>query len=124
MFEKGQVMATTATTRLPTIGAVIRAWREFQGMSSTELSKKAGVRIAYLSEIEHDRTKRPEEDYLEKLADALEVPLEDILGRRMPPKDGEAGLNPSSQQGVAKQGNQKESSAKGENSQPEEGEEQ
>jgi transcriptional regulator with XRE-family HTH domain len=82
-------MAQKTTARLPTMGAVIRAWRLFRGMSSTELAEKAGVRIAYLSEIEHDRTIHPKEEYLEKLADALKVPLQDILGRRLPPKDGE-----------------------------------
>jgi transcriptional regulator with XRE-family HTH domain len=79
-------MTQGTTKRLPTIGTVIRAWRIFRGFSSTELAEKAGVRIGYLSEIEHDRTLRPYEDYLEKLADALRVPLGDILGRRMPPK--------------------------------------
>jgi transcriptional regulator with XRE-family HTH domain len=59
-------------------------------MSSTELAEKAGVRIAYLSEIENERTIHPKEEYLEKLTDALGVPLQDILGRRIPPKDGEA----------------------------------
>jgi transcriptional regulator with XRE-family HTH domain len=99
-------MANAATTRLPTIGAVIRAWRKFREMTSTELSEKAGVRIAYLSEVEHDRTIHPQEEFLEKLADALEVPLEDILGRRMPPKDGGAVSILSSKQGVVGQGRQ------------------
>jgi transcriptional regulator with XRE-family HTH domain len=81
-------------------------------MTSTELSEKAGVRIAYLSEVEHDRTIHPQEEFLEKLADALNVPLEDILGRRMPLKDGATVTTPSSKQSVAGQGNQKESPAK------------
>jgi len=76
-------------------------------MSSTELSKKAGVRIAYLSEIEHDRTKRPEEEYLEKLADALDVPLEKVLGRQMPQKDGGAQIGQPSPQGGRDEGNKK-----------------
>ena len=105
-------MANAVTTRLPTIGAVIRAWRKFREMTSTELSEKAGVRIAYLSEIEHDRTKRPEEEFLEKLADALEVPLEDILGRRMPPKDRRAVITSSSKQSLAAQGSQQPSSSR------------
>jgi transcriptional regulator with XRE-family HTH domain len=70
-------------------------------MTSTELSEKAGVRISYLSEIEHDRTIHPKEEYLEKLTDALEVPLQDILGRHMPPKDDGGITTPSSYQGVA-----------------------
>jgi transcriptional regulator with XRE-family HTH domain len=77
-------MAQTATTSLPTIGDVIRAWRIFHGLSSTELSEKAGVRSQYLSEIEHNRTANPKQEKLEKLAVALEVPLQDILGRRLP----------------------------------------
>jgi transcriptional regulator with XRE-family HTH domain len=81
-----QVMAQTAPTGIPTIGTVIRAWRIFRGFTSTELAEKAGVRIGYLSEIEHNRTANPKEEYLVKLADALEVPLQDIYGRRMPPK--------------------------------------
>jgi len=92
-------MANAATTRLPTIGAVILAWRKYREMTSTELSEKAGVRIAYLSEVEHDRTIHPQEEFLEKLADALNVPLEDILGRRMPLVDGEVGGASNAQQG-------------------------
>ena len=85
-------MAQKTATGLPTIGAVIRAWRLFRRLTSTELSKKAGVRIAYLSEIEHDRTINPKEEYLVKLAAALGVPLQDIYGRRLPPeKEGEDG---------------------------------
>jgi transcriptional regulator with XRE-family HTH domain len=79
-------MAQKTATGLPTIGAIIRAWRLFRRLTSTELSKKAGVRIAYLSEIEHDRTINPKEKYLVKLADALGVPLQDIYGRRTPPE--------------------------------------
>ena len=87
MLKKGQAMAKAKLTkRLPTQGAVVRAWREYCGLTSTELAEKAGVRLPYLSELENDRTVRAQEDFLEKLADALEVPLQDILGRRMPPK--------------------------------------
>jgi transcriptional regulator with XRE-family HTH domain len=84
-------MAQITTKRLPTTGVVIRAWRIFRGFSSTELAEKAGVRLGYLSEIEHDRKIRPDEDYLEKLANALHVPLKDILGRRMPLEKREDG---------------------------------
>jgi transcriptional regulator with XRE-family HTH domain len=83
-------MAQTTPAGIPTIGTVIRAWRIFHGFTSTELAEKAGVRIGYLSEIEHDRTTNPKEKYLGKLAAGLELTLLDIYGRRMPPKDGEA----------------------------------
>jgi transcriptional regulator with XRE-family HTH domain len=69
-------------------------------MTSTELSKKAGVRIAYLSEVEHDRTINPKEPFLEMLADALNVPLEDILGRQLPQKNEATQSTPNSHQGV------------------------
>jgi transcriptional regulator with XRE-family HTH domain len=86
-------MARMTTTGLTPIGDVVRAWRKFRGFSSTKLADKAGVRLSYLSEIEHNRTINPREEYLEKLALALEVPLEDILGRRMPPVSGDEGGN-------------------------------
>ena len=82
-------MAQMSASDLPRIGDVIRAWRIFRGLRSTKLAARAGVRSQYLSEIEHNRTNNPKEDYLKKLADALGVPLKDILGRRMPPEEGE-----------------------------------
>ena len=99
-------MAQMSTSDLPRIGDVIRAWRIFRGLRSTELAARAGVRSQYLSEIEHNRTNNPKEDYLKKLANALEVPLKDILGRGMPPKDGGMVTTPSSKQRLAGQGSQ------------------
>jgi transcriptional regulator with XRE-family HTH domain len=100
-------MAKMTTTGLTPIGDVVRAWREFRGFSSTKLADKAGVRLSYLSEIEHNKTASPREEYLEKLALALEVPLEDIYGRRLPPKAGEAGETSGSQQGGGDDGSHK-----------------
>ena len=97
-------MAKMTTTGVTPIGDVILAWRKFRGFNSTKLADKAGVRLSYLSEIEHNRTVNPREEYLEKLALALEVPLEDILGRRMPPVNGEAS---GSQKGGGAEGSQK-----------------
>ena len=97
-------MVKMTTTGLTPIGDVILAWRKFRGFNSTKLADKAGVRLSYLSEIEHNRTVNPREEYLEKLALALEVPLEDILGRRMPPVNGEAS---GSQKGGGAEGSQK-----------------
>jgi transcriptional regulator with XRE-family HTH domain len=77
-------MADALAPDIPTIGETLRAWRTFRGLSSTELAGKAGVRIAYLSEIEHNRTANPRPKYLEKLAAALAVPVLDILARKMP----------------------------------------
>jgi transcriptional regulator with XRE-family HTH domain len=96
-------MAKKTATSLPPIGDVILAWRKFRGFSSTKLADKAGVRIAYLSEIEHNKTAYPREQYLEKLAIALEVPLQDIYGRRMPPENGRVGVISQSQEGEVKE---------------------
>jgi transcriptional regulator with XRE-family HTH domain len=79
-------MMKKAYTDLPTIGDTILAWREFKGLRSTEFAKLAGVSKGYLSAVEHNKRVNPQPKYLEKIADALDVPLEDILGRRMPPK--------------------------------------
>jgi len=100
-------MAQMTTTGLIPIGDVVRAWRKFRGFSSTKLADKAGVRLSYLSEIEHNKTAHPREEYLEKLALALEVPLEDIYGRRMPPEDGKAGGTSNSEQDGRDEGDKK-----------------
>ena len=100
-------MAKTTTTGLPPIGDVVRAWRLSKKLSSTQLANKAGVRIAHLSEIEHNKTAYPREEYLEKLAIALEVPLQNIYARVMPTQDGEAGGTSSSQQDGGDEGSKK-----------------
>ena len=102
--ERRSIMAKKTTTGLPHIGDVVLAWRKFRGLSSTKLADKAGVRIAYLSEIEHCKTAYPREEYLEKLAIALEVPLQDIYGRRMPPGNSGAGETAQSQENKKKRG--------------------
>jgi transcriptional regulator with XRE-family HTH domain len=99
-------MAQTTATGLPTIGDVILAWRKYRGMRPTELVRKAGIKKGYLSALEHNKRATPQEAFLAKLADALEVPLQDIYGRRMPPKDGTAVTTSSSKQGVSGQGGQ------------------
>ena len=104
-------MAKTTKTGLPPIGDVVRAWRLFNKMSSTQLANKAGVRIAYLSEIEHNKTAYPREEYLEKLALALGIEVQDIYARVMPTQDGEAGATPSAQQGDGKEASQKSAAA-------------
>jgi transcriptional regulator with XRE-family HTH domain len=84
-------MVQTTVSGLPTIGDVILAWRKFRGLRSTELVKKARIKKGYLSAVEHNKRANPQEEYLVKLADALEVPLQDIYGRRMPPEKREDG---------------------------------
>lgn len=106
-------MAQTTATGLPTIGDVVLAWRKFRGLRSTELVQKAGIKKGYLSALEHNKRATPQEAYLAKLADALDVPLQDVYGRRMPPEDGAAQSTPSSKKGVPAQRKQQSSSATG-----------
>jgi transcriptional regulator with XRE-family HTH domain len=106
-LEETPTMAKTTKTGLPSIGDVIRAWRLSKKLSSTELANQAGVRIAYLSEIEHNKTAYPREEYLEKLAIPLGIEIQDIYARVMPPKDGEEGTAPSEEQGGGDEGNKK-----------------
>jgi transcriptional regulator with XRE-family HTH domain len=103
-------MAQTNDTGIPTIGEAIRAWRKFRNLSSTQLAKKAKVRIGYLSEIEHDRTANPRTEYLEKLATTLKIPLQVIYGRRMPPDDNGVATTPCPKQPAVRQPPKKASS--------------
>jgi transcriptional regulator with XRE-family HTH domain len=105
--EETTTMAKMTKTGLPPIGDVIRAWRLSKKLNSTQLANQAGVRIAYLSEIEHNKTAYPREEYLEKLAIALGIEVQDIYARVMPTQDGEAGAASSAQQGEGKEESQK-----------------
>jgi transcriptional regulator with XRE-family HTH domain len=109
--EETTAMAKMTKTGLPPIGDVVRAWRLFNKMNSTQLANKAGVRIAYLSEIEHNKTAYPREEYLEKLAIALGIEVQDIYARVMPTQDGEAEAASSAQQGEGDEGNKRGASA-------------
>jgi DNA-binding Xre family transcriptional regulator len=92
-YEAGEriegTMAQTTTTDTPTIGALIRAWRVFRGLNVTQLAARAGVRKGYVSDIEHDKRTSPLLGHLEKLVVALEISLQDIQDRRLPPGQGE-----------------------------------
>jgi XRE family transcriptional regulator, regulator of sulfur utilization len=105
-------MINTTSTDLPTIGDVILAWRKFRGLRSTELVKLAGIKHkGYLSSIEHNKRVNPKPEYLEKLAEALEVPLQDIYGRRMPPQNSVVSTTPSAAQPAVVRPTQKAASA-------------
>lgn len=57
----------------------IRVWREHRGLSATALAKSAGIAAAYLSQIETGKRDGTIETY-RKLADALRVSLDDLIG--------------------------------------------
>jgi len=63
----------------------VRVWREFRGLSTTALAKRAGVSQPYLSEIENG-VKPGSVAALKKLAAALKVDLDDLAFKPSNPK--------------------------------------
>lgn len=66
------------------VGDIVRAWRDVRGLTVTELAQRSGMSKGYISQIEHNKIKRPNNNILEKLADALEVTVLDLITRRRP----------------------------------------
>jgi len=66
------------------VGEVIRSWREFRGWSVTELADRAQLTKGYISQLENNKIKRPNDQRLANLAGALGIEVWDIIARRMP----------------------------------------
>ncbi|NLC97488.1 MAG: helix-turn-helix domain-containing protein [Actinomycetales bacterium] len=60
------------------MGEVLRARRRAQGLTLRDLSSRARVSLSYISEIERGQ-KEPSSELLAALADALEIPLSQVL---------------------------------------------
>lgn len=58
----------------------IRVWRDHRGMTSTALAEKAGIAQAFLSQIETGK-REGTIDTLKKLAAALNVTIDDLVGQ-------------------------------------------
>ncbi len=58
--------------------SLVRLWREHRGHSQAELARRSGVNRVQLNDIEHGR-KTGSVDTLKKLADALELTVDDLL---------------------------------------------
>jgi transcriptional regulator with XRE-family HTH domain len=76
--------------RVTPLGAALRAWREYRGLSQTELAIQAGLGVAqdgraHISSIELGKIQRPEDETLEKIGAVLGVTLNDLRSGRMPP---------------------------------------
>ncbi len=71
-----------ATTAMTPIRLRVREIREAQGLSQAALAEKAGIRPATLSAIETGQTKGIDFDTLERLARALSVPAQVLIGER------------------------------------------
>lgn len=71
-------------TEIPSIGEVVRRWRELRKLTVTEFAKRAGLTKGYVSELENNKIDNPKPPQLEKLAAALGVSAWDLISRRMP----------------------------------------
>lgn len=56
----------------------LRVWRQFRGVSSKDLAEKAGISVAYLSEIETGK-KDGSISAMKRIADALKLTLDDLV---------------------------------------------
>jgi len=61
------------------LGAYVRARREEQGLSQSEVARRSGVPQAYLSEIERGWKRRPSAEMRGKVAEALGIPVVELL---------------------------------------------
>lgn len=57
--------------------------RESRGIGVNELARRSGVNASYISAIENGRRENPSKEILSKIADALEIPVEELLVEKM-----------------------------------------
>lgn len=60
-------------------GENIKKIREIKGLGLNELSRISGVNASYISALERDEKKNPSVSILEKIANALEVSIDEIM---------------------------------------------
>jgi transcriptional regulator with XRE-family HTH domain len=86
------VLKGNAVSFPPSLGHVVKAWREARGLTITQLASHAGAPMTkgYLSQLEHDRIRLPRDENLARLSAALEIPVVYLLTRRLPDKASRA----------------------------------
>jgi len=75
------------------IGKRIKELRQKKNLSLTELADRAGIAKSYLSYIERNLQKNPSIQFLEKIAQVLEVDVETLLGEENLIKGGDQDLD-------------------------------
>jgi transcriptional regulator with XRE-family HTH domain len=80
---------------LPSVGQVVKAWRVVRGLSGTELSARAGLPKAYISQVEHGRVHQPGDENLKLIAGGLQIPVEYLVTRRLPDKETQTAGKPT-----------------------------
>jgi transcriptional regulator with XRE-family HTH domain len=72
-------------SEIPTIGNVIRQWREQHfKLNVTAFAKRAGMSKGYISAVENNVIKNPTDENLEKLAAAIGISVRELLARKLP----------------------------------------
>lgn len=87
MSDDGEVLPHEVVRRLVEGDAPLRVWREFRGMTQSELAQRAGVDKTYVSQIESGR-KSGSVKVINQLAEVLGVTLDDLIPARRSEKDG------------------------------------
>src|SRR3954453_14589504 len=81
----GKWKETVTMSYIPTIGDVVRRWRQERfKLNLTEFAKHAGLSKAYLSAVESNKIKNPKDKTREKLAAAIGITVRELLARKMP----------------------------------------
>ncbi len=63
----------------PALGENIKKYRKSAGISQDQLSKKADLSLHTIAKIETGATPNPTIDTVKKIADTLDVPLDDLM---------------------------------------------
>jgi len=82
-YYKGKQSQSANRDNLNRIGLAVRRLRETKGYSIQELAQKAGMKRPNLSRLEHGKH-QPSLEILERIAEALEVPVAEIIARNSP----------------------------------------
>lgn len=67
-----------------TIGETVRAWREAQKMTLTDLAGATKYNKSYISQLENNKIHNPSDDHLIRIAGALNIPVLFLVIRRLP----------------------------------------
>ncbi len=67
----------------------LKLLRESKGLGVNELSRRSGVNASYISAIENGRRENPSREILIKLADALEIPVEELVLEKIRSNDAD-----------------------------------
>ncbi|MEI2666352.1 helix-turn-helix domain-containing protein [Rossellomorea sp. LJF3] len=59
-------------------GRRIRAFRKLKGFTQESLAKELSISVSVLGEVERG-SRIPKEDFLENVAEVLEIPLNDLM---------------------------------------------